>query len=297
MRARGQAVHRLAQLADHAGDLGVRMRVVARPDDAIGADQRVLGGEAQRALVGVEGDPALALEVLGRLHLHLRHVPREDLVMVIEALEPGNDPAAVRLEEDHLQARKALEGAAADQHGERGLHVEHVRQRLAEEDVLDADHARHLRLFLLSLGEHRARPRSDEAAEAQVAAGARQVVGEVGVEAEGQVEVLQRRPQADRRPDRRRTCRRRKGSGAGTRPPGRAPSPVFAMRIARSMSLCTIDRDAEEARRRVPAVIGEPAVVGVALRLGEVESREARRGRETGSGRPPPAGCRRWPSR
>src|SRR2546427_591256 len=115
LRGVGQADHLLAQLADDARDLRVGVRVVARPDDPVGADQRALGGELQRALVGVERDPALALEVLRRLHRELRYFPAEDLVVVIEPLEDRHDPAAVRLQEDAAQARESLEHAAADQ--------------------------------------------------------------------------------------------------------------------------------------------------------------------------------------
>src|SRR5438874_7895710 len=60
----GERFQRLLQLLRHSGELGVRMRIIGRPDDAIGPAQGRVGREGQHRLVRVKADPALPAEVL-----------------------------------------------------------------------------------------------------------------------------------------------------------------------------------------------------------------------------------------
>src|SRR5262249_16642022 len=134
------------------------------------------GRHRQRRLVRIEADPALAPEVLRRRHRDRGDVAPEDLVVMVEPLEPGHDPAAVGLEEEHLKAWMALEDPATDAEGERRRPVEGVRDGLREEDVAK-----------IATGDHRLAlelARSAGAAEAEIATRARQVGEQVGMEAD-----------------------------------------------------------------------------------------------------------------
>ena len=75
------------------------------------------------------------------VHLQVGHVGLEQrhLGVVVEPFEPRHDPAAVGLEEDQPQLGVALAHAAGEQERHRAHHVEGIRQRLAEVDVVDAD--------------------------------------------------------------------------------------------------------------------------------------------------------------
>ena len=108
----GQRLQRLGQLVGHPGELGVGVRIVRRPHDAVGAAERRVGGERQHRLVGVEADPALPAEVLRRRQLQARDVPRELDRMVVEAFQPRHQPTAVRLEEEELGVGEPLGDAA-----------------------------------------------------------------------------------------------------------------------------------------------------------------------------------------
>ena len=182
---------------------------------------------------------------------------------MVEPFEPGDDPAAVGLEEDEAQAREALEHAAADHDGERLHHVEGVRDRLAEEDVRQvADRtglvgARHLDALGLEL------------VEAERAARARHVGREERVQADGKVDFLARAP--DRVVDRiiellavDRRVRAEKDADQAELPRA-ANDPYRARQI-----LMRHGRDAEQAVRRRRAVLRQPLVVGVGLRFGEL---------------------------
>ena len=68
-----------------------------------------------------------------------RHVPREDLSVMIEPFEPRDDPSAVRLEEDDAQIGKAFADAARQEERHRVHHVERVRDGLREVHVVDVD--------------------------------------------------------------------------------------------------------------------------------------------------------------
>src|SRR4029077_10643563 len=134
----------------------------------------------------IEADPALAPEVLRGRHRDRRNVAPEDLVMMVEPLEPGHDPAAVGLEEEHLEPRMALEDSAADEVGERRHHVEGVRDRLREEDVAK-----------IATGDHRLAlelVRPPGAPEAEIATRARHVREQEGMEADRQAAFLRRTP-------------------------------------------------------------------------------------------------------
>src|SRR5262245_13990158 len=55
----GEALGGFLELVHDAGDLGVGVRVVAGPDDAVGADVLAVGGVGEGLFVGVEADVAL----------------------------------------------------------------------------------------------------------------------------------------------------------------------------------------------------------------------------------------------
>ena len=82
------------------------MGIVRGPDDALGTDQR--RHRAERALVGIEGDPALPLEVLARLGAQLGSHPAVDVGEVIEAIEPVRQLATTALEHRDLELRMPL---------------------------------------------------------------------------------------------------------------------------------------------------------------------------------------------
>src|SRR3989475_10249458 len=101
-----------------AGMIG--MRVVARPEELVLADVRHQRGD--RALVRVRRDEALPLEVVRRLllqpHGRAERRPGEGRVGAVEEV---TDPAGLGLEDDHAQAREALEDAELEEGGERLL--------------------------------------------------------------------------------------------------------------------------------------------------------------------------------
>ena len=99
---------------DDAGDLGVGVRVVGRPHDAVGTDVLAVRGVRERFLVGVEADVALALEDLGRRRRLV--AAAEHLDVVVEALEHRRAPAAGALEEHHRQLGKRSQMPPATNH-------------------------------------------------------------------------------------------------------------------------------------------------------------------------------------
>ena len=110
------------------------MRIVRRPDDAVGADQRRLRGEREHRLVGVEADPALPLHVLRRQHREVFGTSHWNLLaVVVEPLEPRHEPAAVGLEEDELGVGEPLAHAARGEVRDRAHHVDRVGDRLGEQ--------------------------------------------------------------------------------------------------------------------------------------------------------------------
>ena len=127
-RVVGQVVVVLAQLVDHAGVLGVAVREVGRPDEAVGADERA--ERARRALAGVEADPALPPEVLLGVQRHRRRGPAVALLELVEAVHPVGDPAAAALEHRDLEARVPLEHAAVDEVRQRHHLVDDRDQRV-----------------------------------------------------------------------------------------------------------------------------------------------------------------------
>src|SRR5438093_13621911 len=66
---------RLVEVLHDAREFRVRVRVVACPDDALGTGERVIRGEGERRLVGVERDEALAPAVLRCLAFEARALP------------------------------------------------------------------------------------------------------------------------------------------------------------------------------------------------------------------------------
>ncbi len=63
----------------------------------------------------------------------VRYLPLELAAVVVEALEPRDDPSAVGLEEDELGVGEALAHAARGDPHDRVHHVDRVGERLAEE--------------------------------------------------------------------------------------------------------------------------------------------------------------------
>ena len=107
--------------------------VVRAPDDPVGADEGHQG--RQGPLVDLEADPALAGEVLARAQRHVRAEAAEGLRLLVEALEPEREPAAARLQEDHLQPGVAVEDAEGDQLGVGQHLLEGVRRGVEDERV------------------------------------------------------------------------------------------------------------------------------------------------------------------
>src|SRR5690242_20216574 len=103
----------LAQLVDDARVLRVAVRKVGRPDEPVGAAQRTQ--RADGALAGIEADPALSAEVLGRLHRQRRRGPPVALEELIQPVHPVADPAAAALEDRDLEAGVTFEHAAVDE--------------------------------------------------------------------------------------------------------------------------------------------------------------------------------------
>src|SRR5262245_23506999 len=98
----------------------IRMRVVAGPEEAVLADQLHHGRD--RPLVRIGGDVALTLEVVRRLlakpYGGPERGPAEDGVGSVEEVA---DPAGLRLQHHHVQARESIEDPELEEGGE-GLH-------------------------------------------------------------------------------------------------------------------------------------------------------------------------------
>ena len=118
----------LAQLVDHPRILRVAVREVGCPDEAVGAAERA--ERADRPLAGVEADPALPAEVVGRLERERRRGPVVALEELVHPVHPVADPAAAALEHRDLQPRVPFEHAAVDQVRQRHLLVELEDQRV-----------------------------------------------------------------------------------------------------------------------------------------------------------------------
>src|SRR5437879_824501 len=100
----------------------VGMRVVARPEELVLAEERHQPGD--RALVRIRRDEALPPEVVRWLllqaHGGAERGPGEGRVGAVEEVA---DPARLRLEHHHAQAREALEDTELKEGGERLLHA------------------------------------------------------------------------------------------------------------------------------------------------------------------------------
>src|SRR5579875_2387051 len=188
-----EAVEGLAQLLGHAGELGVGVRVVAGPDDAIGTDEGRLGGGLQHGLVRVEADPALPTEVLRGEQRQVRHLPLELAAVMVEALEPRHEPAAIGLQEDELGPGEPLAHPACQQVGDAAHDVDRVGEGLGEQRrraVLGMSQ-------LLVLGDgairievlHVASVGAPGTGQAQALAGPGEVRGQERVEGDGQPRV------------------------------------------------------------------------------------------------------------
>src|SRR5215813_12628227 len=128
----GELAEDASQRAHGAGIHRVGVRVIRRPQHAVGADEARDRG--QRLLVRVEGDPALPAEVVARIQLEAALVV-EDLAMVVHPLEPVRDPAPTRLEEEEPEAGEALAHAAHDEAAEGQHLVEGVADHLRDVDL------------------------------------------------------------------------------------------------------------------------------------------------------------------
>src|SRR5207245_5574844 len=132
LRAIGQ--WELEEARDRAGVLAVRVREVGREDDVPDANEVV--HRLHRILVALDGDEALPLEVLARLH---REIAREDvaepLVVLVHPPQKERRPACVPLEERDAEPRMPLEdAAAAEAHGREHL-LTRVTDRVAQHDI------------------------------------------------------------------------------------------------------------------------------------------------------------------
>ena len=121
------------QLLDDARDLGIGVRIVRSPDDLVGAE--VLSREAERNLVGVEADDALAREHLARDCALVRAA--EDLELMVEPFEHRHDPTARSLQKRHAQLGVPLADATEDEKADRHLYIERVGQSLAQRQAID----------------------------------------------------------------------------------------------------------------------------------------------------------------
>ena len=132
----GQAV-RGEELVDHAGELGVGMGVVGRPEQAVGAD--VVDQALQAGLVGLEADPALAAEVLAGQHRQVLRLDVADpLHVLVEAGEPVRQPGPAGLEDRHLQARMTLHHPADGEAGDRTHLLHGVAHGVVDDVLLEA---------------------------------------------------------------------------------------------------------------------------------------------------------------
>src|SRR5258705_419521 len=93
-------IRRLAQLVDHTRILRVAVREVARPYEAVGADDR--GQHLRRDLARIEADPALPLEVFARRERQAAGRPPVALEELVEPVHPVRDPTAAALEDRDL---------------------------------------------------------------------------------------------------------------------------------------------------------------------------------------------------
>src|SRR5207249_967994 len=192
------------------------------------------------------------------------HAPAEHREVVVEALEPGDDPAAVGFEEEHRELREALADASRAEERHAFHHVEWVGGRLAEEDVAEvADRVG--RALVPGVVAHAL---GADGAVAERAARARHVGRQEGMEPDRHLEVLAHGP--DGIVD---------GIVQLTAPDGgvRAHEDAHQAELLRAADgahgaldlLGGDDGGAEEALRRVGAVRVQPLVVSVGLHLGE----------------------------
>src|SRR4051812_29432832 len=102
---------------DRVGELAVRVRVVGRVHDRLVAELR--SDDRNEPLVRFRREEQVAVgEVLRRLLLHLRHLARAALKVLVEPLHPVGRPAAAGLQEAHAQIGEVLHDAAAHDVGE-----------------------------------------------------------------------------------------------------------------------------------------------------------------------------------
>ena len=90
------------------------MRVIGGGDEVVVA--KGLDDVLHELLVALHRAVALATEVFRRRHREMRHlaVGLAPLVVLVHAMQPEGQPAALRLQEGEAQARKALHHAAHD---------------------------------------------------------------------------------------------------------------------------------------------------------------------------------------
>src|SRR5713226_1114070 len=116
-------------LRDHrrgAGEKAVGMGIIGGPQNMVRA--QVVDQMGQAAFDGLEGDPALALEIFARAHTQTR-VIQEALVIevTVHAVEPWCDPYTAGFEEGKAHLGIALAYAAPDKAQARQHHLERVR--------------------------------------------------------------------------------------------------------------------------------------------------------------------------
>src|SRR6202795_932794 len=91
-RLGGQRPETLAEHLGRAREEAVLVRIVGGPHDLVRPD--VVGEHRDAALDRLEGDPAVALEELGRPRLRRRLVEALVVEVPVHAIEPRRDPAA-----------------------------------------------------------------------------------------------------------------------------------------------------------------------------------------------------------
>ena len=119
-------------LVDDAGPV-VQVGEVGPEDDVRGANLR--HDRAEHRLAGLEGNPALPLEVLRRRPADTgAHLAGELRVLdVVEPPEPVRQPPAPRLEDAHPQRGMSFEDASFDQGEQRHHHLDRVRAGMLAE--------------------------------------------------------------------------------------------------------------------------------------------------------------------
>ena len=118
--------HLLQRLQVIAGVVG--MGIVRRPEEAVGAVGLHHGG--QGALVGIARDPDLAAEIVARFHLQGRAAAQEGRGRhAVQPVEPVADPAGARFQQHELQLGEAVEGREVEEGGEGLAHAVAGRRR------------------------------------------------------------------------------------------------------------------------------------------------------------------------